>query len=213
MSTQTPSTQTADDIRREIEQTRRELASDVDTLQEKVSPSAVASRKVESARSALITAKEKVMGGASTATSTASSGVGSSLGSVGDAVSATPQQVTAKTRGNPLAAGVIAFGAGWLVSSLLPASKKEQRAVTQLKDAASEHSDTLIAPVKEAAQAVKDEMAPVAKEAADSLKVTATDATENVKGEASSATQDVTGQAQQAREQVSGSASTPSSTY
>ena len=38
--------------------------------------------------------------------------------SVGQAASAAPQRVREQTQGNPLAAGLIAFGAGWLLASL-----------------------------------------------------------------------------------------------
>lgn len=36
----------------------------------------------------------------------------------------TPQKAKQKTQGNPLAAGLIALGAGWLVASLLPAAEQ-----------------------------------------------------------------------------------------
>ena len=39
-----------------------------------------------------------------------------------------------KTQGNPLAAGVIAFGLGMLVSSLIPSAEKERDAVSRLQD-------------------------------------------------------------------------------
>jgi uncharacterized protein YjbJ (UPF0337 family) len=100
--------------------------------------------------------------------------------------------VKQQTQGNPLAAGVIAFGAGWLISSLLPASEKEKQATMQAKDKVSEHSDTLTAPLKEAAQGAKENLEPHAKQAAESVKSTATDAADNVKGEAKSAKDDLT---------------------
>ena len=45
-------------------------------------------------------------------------GLGSTLSDAGTAVADAPHQAAAKTRGNPMAAGLIAFGAGLLVSSL-----------------------------------------------------------------------------------------------
>ena len=44
---------------------------------------------------------------------------------------------TTADQGNPLAAGVIAFGAGWLISSLLPASRQEQRLAEQTTEKAA----------------------------------------------------------------------------
>ena len=180
-------TQTPEEIRRDIERTRYELASDVDTLHEKVSPSAIAQRRTQATKNRLGSVKDRVMGSAHDASSSASSTGSDVAGSVKQAPSAVRQQ----TQGNPLAAGVIAFGAGWLISSLLPSSEKEQQATMAAKDQVQEHSDTLTAPLKEAAQGAKDNLQPKAQEAADSLKSTATDAAGTVKGEAQSAKDNV----------------------
>ena len=51
----------------------------------------------------------------------------------------------AQGAGNPLAAGVIAFGLGMLVSSLIPSTEKEREAVSQLQS---------LEPVKEKATEV-----------------------------------------------------------
>ena len=181
-------TQSPEEIRRDIERTRAELASDVDTLHEKVSPSAIAHRRTEAVKGRMSSMKEKVMGTATSAGDSTSSG----LHSATDTVTSAPQSVKQQTQGNPLAAGVIAFGAGWLISSLLPASEKEKQATMQAKDKVSEHSDTLTAPLKEAAQGAKENLEPHAKHAAESVKSTATEAADNVKGEAKSAKDDLT---------------------
>jgi hypothetical protein len=194
-------TTSPDDIRRDIEQTRRDLATDVDVLHEKVSPSAVAGRRVEAAKGAVGGLKEKVMG----ATSTSGSTMSSAGSSVTDAASSAPSALRSQTRGNPLAAGVIAFGAGWLVSSLLPASNKEQQVATQVKDKASEHSDTLTAPAKQAAQEVKENLRGPVQEATESVRSTATDAAGTVQSTATDAKDEVAGQARDAKDNVQGS--------
>ena len=182
-------TQSPEEIRRDIERTRYELASDVDTLHEKVSPSAIAQRRTQATKNRLSSVKDRVMGSAHGVSSSASSTGSDVAGSVKQAPSAVRQQ----TQGNPLAAGVIAFGAGWLISSLLPSSEKEQQATMAAKDQLQEHSDTLTAPLKEAAQGAKENLQPKAQEAADSVKSTATDAAGTVKGEAKSAKDNVSG--------------------
>jgi len=191
-------TSSPDEIRREIEQTRRELATDVDTLHEKVSPTAVASRKVQSAKGAVSSIKDMVMGSAGSAGQSTSGG----MSAVGDTVSSAPSMARDRARGNPMAAGVIAFGAGWLISSLLPASEKEKQAAMQVKDKASEHSETLMAPMKHAAEEMKDNLKEPAQQAADSVKSTATDAASTVQDTAKSAKDDVAGQAQDAKDQM-----------
>jgi hypothetical protein len=180
-------TQTPEEIRRDIERTRYELASDVDTLHEKVSPSAIASRRTEAVKGRLSNVKEKVMGSAYSAGDSTSSG----LSGAADTAKSAPSAVRQQTQGNPLAAGVIAFGVGWLISSLLPSSEKEQKATMAAKDQLQEHSDTLTAPLKEAAQGAKENLQPKAQQAAESVKSTATDAAGTVKGEAQSAKDDL----------------------
>jgi len=199
----TTQSQSPEEIRRDIERTRADLASDVDTLHEKVSPSAIAQRRTEAVKGRFTSMKEKVMGSAgdtkervSGTTSSAAASASSGLQSAADAAKQAPQTMRQQTQGNPLAAGVIAFGAGWLISSLLPASEKEKQATLQAKDKVSEHSDTLTAPLKEAAQGAKENLQPKAQEAAESVKSTASDAKDNVKGEAQSAKQDLTGSGQ-----------------
>ena len=127
--------------------------------------------------------KEKVMGEAATATSA-------------------PTAARQKTQGNPLAAGLIAFGTGWLISSLLPASEKEKQAASTVKDKASEHSDTLTAPLKEAAGNAKENLQGPAQDAVASVKGTAADAASTVKDEAAHAKDDVAGSAQHAKDEV-----------
>jgi hypothetical protein len=116
----------------------------------------------------------------------------------GEAVKEAPATVKRKTQGNPLAAGVIAFGLGMLVSSLIPSSEKERQAVSQLQEN--------LEPVKEKATEVARDMGeslrPAAQEAAESVKSTAQEGVESVKQEGQSAAQDVKGQAQDSKETV-----------
>jgi hypothetical protein len=106
--------------------------------------------------------------------------------------------VKRKTQGNPLAAGVIAFGLGMLVSSLIPSSEKERQAVSTLQDN--------LEPVKEKATEVARDMGeslrPAAQEAAESVKSTAQGGVESVKQEGQAAAQDVKDQAQGSKETV-----------
>jgi len=207
-------------IRRQIEDTRRELSYDVDALNEKVNPARVVDRRVTAAKGRITNLKEKVMGSAhDTASSTqgmASNAAGSvqgaassAVGTVQDAASSAvgavqqaPDAVVRQTQGNPLAAGLIAFGVGWLVSSLLPASEKEKQLAQQAESAVREHKDALLEPAKQAAQEIGDQLKPAAQEAVESVKATAQDAAATVKDEGQAAVQDVQGQAQQSKAKV-----------
>jgi uncharacterized protein YjbJ (UPF0337 family) len=206
-------TNNPEEIRRDIERTRRELSNDVDALTEKVSPSRVVERRVERARGAVTSVKEKVMGTTSDTTgsakdtmSSAASSVSDAASSVADTASAAPQMARQRTQGNPLAAGLIAFGAGWLISSILPASEKEQQAAAAIKDKATEHSDKITGPLSQAAHEVTDNLREPAQQATESVKSTAADAVSTVKDETQAATVDVTDQAKHSKEKVSNTA-------
>jgi hypothetical protein len=209
-----------DVIRRQIEDTRRELSYDVDALNEKVNPARVMDRRVSAAKGRFTRAKEKVMGSASDTTSSmqyraqdatgsmqnaassAAESVQSAASSAVSTVQEAPDMVVRQTQGNPLAAGLIAFGVGWLVSSLLPASEKEKQLAQQAETAIRENKDALLQPAKEAAQEMGEQLKPAAQEAVESVKGTAQDAAQTVKAEGQSAAQDVQGQAQQSKATV-----------
>ena len=214
-----------DVIRRQIEDTRRELSYDVDALNEKVNPARVVDRRVTAAKGRVSGLKDKVMGTAhdtrQSAHGTASNAAGSvqgaasnAAGSVQDAASSAagaiqgaPDMAIRQTQGNPLAAGLIAFGVGWLVSSLLPATQKEQELAQQAESAVRDNKDALLAPAKQAAQEIGDQLKPAAQDAVESVKSTAQDAAATVKDEGQHAAQDVQGQAQQSKETVQGQTS------
>jgi hypothetical protein len=196
-------------IRRQIEDTRRELSYDVDALNEKVNPARVVDRRVTAAKGRVSNLKEKVMGSAQDTTSSAQGMASDAAGSVQDAASSAvgavqqaPDAVVRQTQGNPLAAGLIAFGVGWLVSSLLPASEKEKQLAQQAESAVREHKDALLEPAKQAAQEIGDQLKPAAQDAMESVKATAQDAAATVKDEGQSAVHDVQGQAQQSKDKV-----------
>ena len=207
-------------IRRQIEDTRRELSYDVDALNEKVNPARVVDRRVTAAKGRMTGLKDKVMGTAQDTTasaqgmasnaagtvqgaaSSAAEGVQNAASTAVGAVQQAPDMAIRQTQGNPLAAGLIAFGVGWLVSSLLPASEKEKQLAQQAESAVREHKDTLLEPAKQAAQEIGEQLKPAAQDAVESVKATAQDAAATVKEEGKSAAQDVQGQAQQAKETV-----------
>ncbi|WIX84268.1 hypothetical protein QRX50_19710 [Amycolatopsis carbonis] len=57
----------------------------------------------------------------------------SAAASAAETLGETPKPVRRGTEGNPLAAGLIAFGAGWLVASLLPGTEREREVVGQAR--------------------------------------------------------------------------------
>ena len=181
-------------IRREIERTRSELSDNVNALGDKVNPGSIAKRQVSRVRGAATSVKDAVLGSASDAADTGQQ-VATTMG---EAVSDAPSAVARKAQGSPIAAGLIAFGAGLLVSSLLPASKVEQQAAEKVKDTAQPMVNDLTDTAKEVAGNLKEP----AQQAIEEVKSTATDAAATVKDDATTAADDVKSQAQDSKDTV-----------
>jgi len=213
-------TNNPDELRAEIEQTRANLSRDVNALGEAVQPRNIARRQVDKARGAATGLKDKVMGTAEDTAHTLgdkahglTSSVGGSASNMGGSVSSAGGSVTSsvanagqtaksQAQGNPLAAGVIALGAGWLLGSLLPASSKERQAASRLKEEATPLLNQAQDVAKDAAKEAAENLREPAMQAADSVKSTAQEAVETVKAEGQSAAQDVKSSAQGSKESV-----------
>ena len=208
-----------DEIRADIERTRATLSDDVDDLAESVKPKSVARRQVDKVKDAAGSLKDRVMGSdeddyssSSTVGDKASAAkdavadkayaardtVSEKASDAADAVRGAPTTLKRKAQGNPLAAGMIAFGLGMLVSSLIPSSEKERQAVSQLQ----ENLEPVKQKAAEVAQDVGESLKPAAQEAAESVKTTAQEGVESVKQEGQSAAQDVKGQAHDSKDTV-----------
>jgi len=119
------------------------------------------------------------------------------------AAMAAPHMAREQAQGSPLAAGLIAFGAGVLVSSLLPRSQAEQQVTGRVKQTAAEHSGPLKQAATGAAQHMRDDLREPTKQAAQSVKSTAGQAASKVRDESQWAGRDVKEQAQHDRQNVS----------
>ncbi len=189
--------QSPEEIRREIDDTRGSLSTDVDAMADKVNPANVAHRQTEKVRGALRQTKERIMGSADEALDPTQQSAHDSAGTA----RSVPDKISSQTQGNPLAAGLIAFGAGWLLSALIPASDTEKQLASKAKDKAQ----PLIDEVTDAAKQVADDMQEPARNAVEDLKGTAQDSAETVKSEAASSAADVGDRAQEARDKLQSS--------
>ena len=195
-----------DRLRQDIENTRASLTRDVDLLAEKTSPKKVAQRRWTSV-------KEKVMGSSDHARHAASdtastvqdkaSQVGDKASSaahgVADSVRNAPQAVSQQAQGNPLAAGIIAFGVGMLAATLIPVTDAERRAGQQIKDNAGDLTDK----VKDVAGDMREDLTGTVQQAAAQVKETAQDAAQQTKQQAQSSAQDAKDQTKQAAQNAS----------
>jgi uncharacterized protein YjbJ (UPF0337 family) len=186
--------QSTEELSQEIAETRRSMSSNVDALQDKVSPSAMVERRKAAARSRLQSARERVMG---TARDTGSSAAGAAasakdsaqetLGSVKDSAQNAASSTQERIEGAPIAAGLVAFGAGLVLASLIPASDKEARAAAKVLDVAEEKGGPLVDEARSVGHEVAHDVADKASEAVQTVKEAAAESSERLASEGRSA--------------------------
>jgi cell division septum initiation protein DivIVA len=183
--------QSTEELSSEIAQTRTSLSSDLDALQDRVSPSAIVERRKAAARSKVRQVRQRVMGTVHDARNTTASGMSSAGGSAQGAVESARDTAQEKYDGAPLAAGLVAFGAGMVLASLIPASEKEAVAAGKVLDAAKEQGQPLLEEAKGQAQQVAQQAGQAATEALQEVKDTAAEGADRVRSEGQSAAESV----------------------
>lgn len=191
-----------EELKQEIEQTRRRLSGDVDSLEDKISPSRAVQRRVVHARGAAGNVRDRVMGARDSRGPSVADRASSATSSMKESAASAPRVVRRQSQGNPLAAGLLAFAGGWLVSSLLPASHVEEQAAVAVKDQASQLAGPVKEQAQQAAQEVKDNLQEPAQQAVQQVKEHATDAAGTVRDDGSAAATEVTGTAKDSAQTV-----------
>lgn len=188
-----------DQLSGDIASTRAELAEDVDRLVDRTSPRRMAERRVSRVKGAMRNVREKVMGAShetrdrtQRAVEQAQDAAGEVPGKVSDAAQSATDQLRQRTEGNPLAAGLIAFGAGLLAASLIPASRTEERLVQDLQERTSDLVDPVREAALESAQSVREGLQTSVQESVSEVKTTAGEAVDATKEEAKHRTQNLT---------------------
>ncbi|MFL6178909.1 MAG: DUF3618 domain-containing protein [Actinomycetes bacterium] len=130
-------------LRAEVERTQADLHRNVRELNERANPSRVMARKKESIQGSLSSARERIMG------------VPGSVAQSGEGVANSVRQTA---QGNPLAAGAVALGVGWIVGGLMPVSETEKRKAGQMMEQAKEQVQPLADQAVEQAQPALDKI-------------------------------------------------------
>ncbi len=191
-----------DQLAADARKTQDALGNDVTRLSRRVNPEKIVGTRREKITHSFGAIKDQVMGIGDTAAQAAKHGAKSAASSAQDAkdsasdsAGSAPQALGQKTQGNPVAAGLIAFGAGWLLSSLAPASDAEKNAAAKVEDRVGE-------PLKQSAQEVAANLKEPAQQAAASVQDTTADAAQRTADHAKSAASDVQDHAKDAKDQV-----------
>lgn len=169
----------ASEVRADIEQTRQDMSETIDAIADRTSPGRIIQRRRQRMSDGWRSVRERVMGQAQDTYGSASGsaqgvagGARDTAGTVVEGARQAPEKVLEQTQGNPIAAGLIAFGGGLLVASLIPPSETEQRMAGQVADKA---------------QPLRDELQRAGQEVAEDLRSTAQEGAEQVKQRASQA--------------------------
>jgi uncharacterized protein YjbJ (UPF0337 family) len=190
------------ELKQDIERIRDDLDTTLDALGERVSPRRIAQRRTAAVRTRVTRVRGAVMGSAPESGSamtgrardvagSAKEGAQQAAGRAAEQVREAPEAIQQQTQGNPLAAGLIAFGAGLLLATLFPPTEAEQRAAGAVQERVEPIKDQAL----EAGREVKDHLQEGARESAQQVKETATEATQEVKQQAQSSAEKVKGQA------------------
>jgi ElaB/YqjD/DUF883 family membrane-anchored ribosome-binding protein len=175
----------------DIEATRTNLTRGIDELTDKVSPSRVLDRRKETAKGRFRSIRDKVMGSATDAGGSLRGTASSASESISDTATGAVSGLESRAQGNPLAAGVVAFGVGMLLSALIPPSDKETQAAQRLTQVAKEQGQPLIDEARSVGQDMAADLKGSAAESAQQVQARAQDSVENIKQEGQSSARTV----------------------
>jgi len=175
--------QTAEELRGQLVYQRAEISRDLDAIGDRVSPHRMMERRQAAVRRRFGDIKERVMGSTESSIDVVRDAGASAATALTDSASSVVHGTRNAAEGNPLAMGLIAFGAGLVAATVFPATRTErdiaERAQPALEKAASEAGP--------AARHVVEELKPAAQEAVADLRDSAMEAASSVKQQAADA--------------------------
>jgi gas vesicle protein len=193
---------TEDHLRQEAEHQRARMGDTLDAIGDRLSPERMIERRKAAVTMKFRNVKDHVMGSPGYAepaltrlrdrTGEVAQSTTGAVQAVADHVQHAPQAVADQARGNPLAAGIVAFGAGLLLATVLPSSRTEQRLVEDAKPQLQHAADQL----KTASQEVATDAKEHARDAVEEVKSAGSDAASTVRDQAQHSAQQVKDDAQ-----------------
>lgn len=189
------------ELKREAEMQRERMGTTLESIGDRMSPERMVERRKAAVGQGFKRLRESVMGSSdyeepmtermrSQAQGVAQSAAGTAQ-SAAQRVQHAPEAIANTARGNPLAAGLVAFGVGALLATVFPETRTEQRLVESAAPQIQHATDQLKDAGRELAQDAKQH----GQEAMQEVKSTASDATSSVADEAKGAAQHVSNQA------------------
>ncbi|HEX6195992.1 MAG TPA: hypothetical protein VFZ37_08780 [Jiangellaceae bacterium] len=125
-------------------------------------------------------------------------------GAAAEAAKSAPDRLMRRTEGNPMAAGLIAFGGGLLVASLLPTSQAERQGAERISEQVGDVAEPAKEALGESAERIKDEATDATKTATGEVRQTAAGAAQTTSREARDQAKHATEQARESGRTNSG---------
>jgi len=178
------------ELRREAEGQRARMGDTLDAIGDRLSPERVVERRKAAVGQRFRGVKESIMGSPyyrepvterlRAQTGGAMQSATETLQGAGERVQHAPEAVAAQTRGNPFAAGLIAFGTGVLLATVFPSSHTEQRLLGEAKPQLQQAAEQLKGAGRDVAQDAKGH----AQQAVEEVKAAGSEAGANVRQQA-----------------------------
>lgn len=198
---------TAEELRRELSAERSTIGADLEAIGDRVSPGRIVERRKAATRRGLRHVRERVMGSADHISTSVTAPVSGAISSASETVSSvagtlgeTPEAMRRSAQGNPLGAGLVAFGVGLVVATLLPETETEKHVAENIQPRLEQAAASAGHAVHEVVDAVK----PAAQEAVGALKEEAQEAVDHVREQAAQAASTTADETAGAMQQVKG---------
>lgn len=193
----------ADELRARIDQQRSEITGTVEQIENRIMPGRIMARRSDRIRRTLTDWKDVVMGNDepdyfdprtpdwSGTTAYVPGGQSSTIASAVESGKSTLQQAPAmvrrQARGNPFAAGAIALGAGWLVGSMAPRTRREAALSRRIEPALASAAATVATEGRE----MMSDLEQPAHDAVDAVRATGREAAADLGAETRHAADEV----------------------
>jgi gas vesicle protein len=203
--------QDAQQLRREIANSRADLGQTMDAFEDRVSPSRIIERKKSRMRESVSNLSQRVMGnidyakgaatnaagdirdGAEHKAADAKTAVANAPGMAQDLAHDARAGAMHQAQGSPLLAGAVAAGIGFVASVVFPGTKAEGHAAQRLQDAAQ----PLVDQAKDAGTELASSMKEQGQDSAQQLRQSAMDHARDVRDTAQSVADEVKSDAKQ----------------
>lgn len=198
------------ELRLSAERDRARMGDTLDAIGDRLSPERVVERRKAAVGQGFRRMREAVMGspgyvepvtqrtreGAQNVTHNVASTAADAARSAADNVRHAPEMIADQTRGNPVAVGVIAFGAGMLLATLFPKTETEQQLIGDARPTIDGAKDELQGTGRELAADVRDHAKDAAQQVTQAGKEAASNVADQTKSSAQQVAQEAKGQDQ-----------------